>query len=183
MHEKDQMMAIANPELLITEYMQSYGQNVWNYAFLLTRSTHAADDITQEVFEQAFLHLSKFEHRSSPKTWLLSITRNRSKNHMTSAFMRRVTLMDRIDFRETEGSAEGAALDRYSVNVIWKHVLSLPAKYREALLLDAHYQLSHREIAQLLGIAEGTVKSRIHRARAKMEKLLKGDELGNEQIQ
>ena len=183
MQDKEPKMAAANPELLITEYMQCYGQNVWSYAFLLTRSTHAADDITQEVFEQAFLHLSRFEHRSSPKTWLLSITRNRSKNYMASAFMRKVTLMDRIDFKQSGSSAEGEALDRYSVNEIWKHVLSLPTKYREALLLDAHYQLSNREIAQLLGIAEGTVKSRIHRARAKMEKLLKGAELGNEQIQ
>jgi len=56
---------------------------------------------------------------------------------------------------------------------IWERVLQLKPVWREVLILDAAYQLSTKEIAQLLGIGEGAVKSRLHRARLKMSKMLK----------
>ncbi len=160
-------------EAVLNDLMQAYGQDVWNYAFVLTKRPDAADDLAQDVFLKAYRQWHTFRGESSVKTWLLSITRHASLNYLKSAFIRKVTLTDKLFSRESRRSAEKEALDRLRVREVWDIVLQLPAKYREVLILDAHYELKESEIADLLGIAPGTVKSRLHRARAKVEKALK----------
>jgi RNA polymerase sigma-70 factor (ECF subfamily) len=65
-------------------------------------------------------------------------------------------------------------MEQSAANEIWSKVLMLPVKYREVLILDAKYELTTKEIAGVLGLAEGTVKSRLHRARQKMSELRRG---------
>jgi RNA polymerase sigma-70 factor (ECF subfamily) len=62
-------------------------------------------------------------------------------------------------------------MENMAVNEIWQKVLKLPAKYREVLVLSAHHQLSMAEIATILEISSGTVKSRLHHARVKVLKM------------
>jgi RNA polymerase sigma-70 factor (ECF subfamily) len=59
---------------------------------------------------------------------------------------------------------------------IWSAVIQLPRKFREVIILDAHYALTTKEIAELLGISQGTVKSRLHRARKKVTAILETDD-------
>jgi RNA polymerase sigma-70 factor (ECF subfamily) len=63
---------------------------------------------------------------------------------------------------------------------MWQMVLQLPIKYREVLMLYAHYQLSMKEIAQVLDVNEGTVKSRLFHARRKMSKLKENQSYGSD---
>lgn len=161
---------------VLDDMMRVYGQDVWRYAYFLTKRTDAADDISQDVFLKAYRKLASFRGESSVRTWLLGIARHASLNYMRTAFFRKVTLVDRIWSNENERSAEQAAMERLQTERIWDMVLSLPAKYREILILDAHYDCSEQEMAELLGISRGTVKSRLHRARAKVEKLRKGED-------
>lgn len=63
------------------------------------------------------------------------------------------------------------------MNEVWDTVLNLPQKHREVLILDAKYELSYDEIAETLDVSIGTVKSRLHRARARVSKILSEDEL------
>jgi RNA polymerase sigma factor (sigma-70 family) len=63
---------------------------------------------------------------------------------------------------------------------MWRMVLKLPVKYREVLLLYAHHQLSLKEIAQILGVTEGTVKSRLFHARKKILKLKESGSHGSD---
>jgi len=153
------------------ELMDAYGKDVWNYAFSITRKWDMADDITQEVFLKAFRHLHTFRHVASVRTWLLTITRNTAIDFMRSAFIRRVTLVDRPAERGQLRSAEQEVIERLAVNETWKQVLSLPRKYREVLVLFAHYQLTLKEMAEVLGVTVGTVKSRLFHARRKMMSL------------
>nr|WP_223285196.1 sigma-70 family RNA polymerase sigma factor [Paenibacillus sp. PL91] len=162
-----------NVDSIFGDLMAAYGDDVWHYAFILVKSKDAADDITQDVFLNAYRLLHRFEGRSSPKTWLLTITRNKSINWLKSSFIKRVMLMGSVAHSTNQKSAEQEVLDQMGVHAIWQSVLRLPAKQREVLILDAHYQLSYSEMAGLLGISEGTVKSRLHRARARMELMLK----------
>lgn len=171
------MIAVDNPSSVLMEMMDAYGQAVWNYVFFLTKRRDAADDISQDVFLKALQHLHQFEGRCSVKTWLFAIARNLSMNYLKSSFIKKVTLMEWVTPKNHERSAELEAIGSMEVSRIWEHVLSLPVKFREVLLLEFHYQLPRREIAALLNISEGTVKSRLHRARARMEALLKGDDL------
>ncbi|WP_223192226.1 RNA polymerase sigma factor [Paenibacillus sedimenti] len=61
---------------------------------------------------------------------------------------------------------------------IWSAVIQLPRKFREIVILDAHYCLTAKEIAELLNISQGTVKSRLHRAHTKITVILETDNEG-----
>ena len=170
------MVAADDAGSVLKELMESYGQDIWNYAYFLTKRRDAADDISQDVFLRAFRHLKDFQGRSSVKTWLLTITRNLSLNYLKSSFISKVSLAGWLTTRQAGPSAEMEFLDTEAVSQIWKHVMQLPQAYREVLLLEFHFQLTRKEMAELLGISEGTIKSRLHRARVRMENLLKGED-------
>lgn len=157
---------------VLDELMRAYGTDVWNYAFFLTRRRELADDISQDVFVKVYNRLYTFNGQSSVKTWLLSITRNTARDALRSVWLRRVTLVDYWQDQRAGPSAERDALSRQMTDEIWSVVLSLPAKLREVLLLHAQYGLKQEEIAELLGVSLGTVKSRLHRARAAVSRKL-----------
>jgi RNA polymerase sigma-70 factor (ECF subfamily) len=104
---------------------------------------------------------------------MLTITRNLVKDHWRSAWFRKVITFGSPPVREgNASSAESEALNRLVTEEVWQVVLALPIKLREVLLLHAHHQLTYSEIAKLLSISEGTVKSRLYRARIKVAKLM-----------
>jgi len=80
--------------------------------------------------------------------------------------------MDYIAAKDTAKSAEAEAFDRLETKHIWNTVMELPVKFREVIVLDAYYQLTVQETAAMLGVPEGTAKSRLHRARKKLSSLL-----------
>jgi RNA polymerase sigma-70 factor (ECF subfamily) len=160
-----------DPQAVLDELMTAYGREVWNYAYSLTRKWDMADDITQEVFLKVYRHIHKFRRDSSVKTWLLTITRNTAIDFRRSAFLRKVTLSDWLEERGEARSVEQEAMEKWAVGEMWNLVLQLPAKYREAIILYAHHQLSMKEMAEVLGVTEGTVKSRLFHARQKLSKM------------
>lgn len=164
----------------LRELMETYGQEVWNLAYLLTKRRDLADDIAQDVFLRAYGAIASFRGESSVRTWLLSIARNVSINYLKTAFMRKVIPASRIKTKTTAPSAESEALRRSFADEIWEAVLSLPVKLREVLILHARYELGMREIAEMLGLSEGTVKSRLSRARRRMSAILKEEGLAYE---
>ncbi|WEK54303.1 MAG: RNA polymerase sigma factor [Candidatus Cohnella colombiensis] len=152
------------------ELMETYGQRVWDFAFYMTRRFDLADDVTQDVFLQAYRRIGTFRGQSSMQTWLLAITRNVALNYRRASFFRKVVLVDRPIERVngSSPSAEQEAMSRSRSEELWRVVMVLPVKYREVLLLDAKYDLSLEEIASVLDIPLGTVKSRLSRARSKV---------------
>jgi RNA polymerase sigma-70 factor (ECF subfamily) len=164
----------AMDSLALEDLMKKYGQQVWSFAYVLTKNRHLADDVTQDVFLQAYRHVASFRGESSVKTWLLAITRNICRNYRHAAFFRKVLLVgDSTPREDYDQSAEQAFLEREAANGVWRQVFRLPAKLRETLVLHAKYELSTAEIAKLLRIPEGTVKSRLFAARKKLSNLLK----------
>jgi RNA polymerase sigma-70 factor, ECF subfamily len=157
----------------LRDLMETYGQDVWNYIYCLTRKPDTADDLTQEVFIRAFEKVGSFRGECSVKTWLFTIARNLVMNYKRSSFIRKVFLVDFTTRSESHPSAEKEALSNIEANMLWKYVMELPEPYREAIVLEARYGLPVKEMAELLGVAEGTVKSRIARARAKISSKLK----------
>jgi len=156
---------------LLGELMTVYGKEVWNYAYSITRKWDLADDISQEVFIKVYKNLHGFRRDASVKTWLLTITRNTAIDFQRSAFLRKVTLTDWIGETGERRSVEHDVIENQTVNDMWNLVLQLPIKYREVLILYAHNQLSLKEIADVLEVTEGTVKSRMFHARKKLQKM------------
>jgi RNA polymerase sigma-70 factor, ECF subfamily len=165
---------------ILRDLMEAYGNDVWNYAFSLSRSTDQADDITQEVFLKVYRKLSTFRGDSSVKTWLLAITRHTAYDMKRSSFWNRIKAFDVFHPGGIQPSAEQEVIEKLAVNEIWKQVMELPVKYREVLILYAHYQLSMKEMADILNLSEGTVKSRLFHARARLLKMKERDSRGPE---
>ncbi|QGQ97506.1 RNA polymerase sigma factor [Paenibacillus psychroresistens] len=154
--------------------MNQYGDDVWKYAYWITNNREQAKDIAQEVFIKAHYKMHTFKGQSSFKTWLLAITRNIAINEMRSSYFRRVLLIGHVIKGKPESSAEAVYIGKQSVEEIWSIIMKLSSKLREVLVLDLEHELSIREISCLLNISEGTVKSRLFRARKKVESKLKG---------
>ncbi|MGO4494827.1 RNA polymerase sigma factor [Paenibacillus sp. 2RAB27] len=159
-------------ELVLRDLMEEFGDDVWNFAFFLTRRSHVADDISQDVFLAAFTGMYAFRGDCSVKSWLLTITRNKSLHYLQGAFFRKVTLTDRFISTGSSPAAEQVVFDRNDTRDLWDLVMTLPRKYREVLILDYHYGLKMIEIAKLLHVSVGTIKSRLNRAKKKMNALV-----------
>lgn len=166
--------ATAAEATTIDALMDAYGDDVVQYAYAITRDRELAKDIAQETFIRAHRKIDTFRGQSSLRTWLFSITRNMALNQLSSSYIRRVLSFAIVKPKQTAMSAEAAYLGEQSAKDIWAVILSLPVKLREVLSLDLRQELSVAEMAELLGIPEGTVKSRLYRARQKVEEAMKG---------
>ncbi|WP_256760152.1 RNA polymerase sigma factor [Cohnella sp. WQ 127256] len=159
---------------VLLQLMDQYGDDVLKYAYVLTKDREQAKDIAQEVFIKAHYNIHTFRGQSTIKTWLLTITRNLSLNYLTSSYFRRIRLFGTVKPRQSAPSAETAYIGNQSASDIWNIIMNLSNKLREVLVLDLEHGLAVQEIAQLLSLPEGTVKSRLHRARKEVETQLKG---------
>ncbi|WP_145336639.1 RNA polymerase sigma factor [Paenibacillus xylanexedens] len=169
----------------LASLMHDYGNDVWNYVYFLTRNTEQADDLSQEVFVRAYTGIATYRGDCSIKTWLLTITRNTTFTYRKSRFFRNSLWGETLSLesgqdqsgsrqmmreRSTHPSAEMEVIRKAHVHEIWDIVLALPEKFREILLLHLRYELTTVEIADMLRISQGTVKSRLSRAKVKVRK-------------
>jgi RNA polymerase sigma-70 factor, ECF subfamily len=165
-------------DYILQDLMAKYGNDVWNFAFFLTRSSDAADDLSQDVFLAVYDRVYSFRGECTMKSWILTITRNKSLNYLKKQLIRKILPVKSFTRKGTVQSAEFQLFDRIETRRIWSIVMQLPRKFREVVILDAHYDLTAKEIAELLGISQGTVKSRLHRARTKITAILETDNEG-----
>jgi RNA polymerase sigma-70 factor (ECF subfamily) len=159
---------------IIKEIIQAHGKELWNYAYSIVGNAEMTDDIMQDVFIKVVNKLHTFRGASSIKTWLLSITRNTAYNSKSTWFIRKVLPFEKWSERQSYPSAESEAIEQIEMNDAWETVMKLPVKYREVLVLMVHHDMSQKEIAETIGVPEGTVKSRLHHARLKFAKQYKG---------
>jgi RNA polymerase sigma-70 factor (ECF subfamily) len=162
-------------EQVLNDLIHTYQNEIWDYAFSITRSMDMADDVVQDVFLKVYEKLHTYRGEASIKTWLFRIARNTCFNRMKSGFIRRVLLMGEVkEGKAAAPSAENQALDNLLSTEAWRLVLELPVKHREVMVLHAYHGLTQEEIASLLQVPSGTVKSRLHNARLKLAKRYKG---------
>jgi RNA polymerase sigma-70 factor (ECF subfamily) len=126
----------------------------------------SADDLTQETYLRAFGSLHRFEHRSSLRTWLLSIARRVCADAVRARRRRRITLVRDDADLEILDPAQGHA-DRTAEGVVVADLLArLDADRREAFVLTQLLGLSYADAAEVAGCPVGTIRSRVARARA-----------------
>ncbi|MEM6553384.1 MAG: sigma-70 family RNA polymerase sigma factor [Planctomycetota bacterium] len=153
--------------------------SVYRMAMHLSRNPHEASDLTQETFLKALKASDKFELREhGVRPWLFKILHNAFYSRLSKA--KRETVVSDEVLGQTEGTTDEPppawdleSLDWEQVDDRLKHaVAELPAHYREVLLLWAVEGLKYREIADVLGVALGTVMSRLYRARSLLSEQL-----------
>ena len=142
-------------------YREHVGR-VYGLCLRMTRDAQLAEDCTQDTFINAWRALGQFETRSSLSTWLHRIAVN-----VSLAKRRKSGLVEPLPEEEEGGVAAEWTLETpVEVQEIENAIGALPEGARDALVLHALYGYSHGEAAQMLGIAEGTCKAQLHRARA-----------------
>ena len=163
------------------DLVRLHTRRVYGLCFRFTGSGSEAQDLTQEVFLRVFRTLKTFRSmEGSFATWLARVTRNLLIDHYRRTRQERVT--DSIEeqlpmIEEAGGSAsvrpDHALAGREASEILQATLQKLSPDLREAVILRDLQEMEYREIAEVLRIPEGTVKSRINRGRAELARHLR----------
>lgn len=172
------MISVADPpEVAIPALLEQHGGKIFGLAMRMCGSADKAEDLVQEVFLQAFRKWDQFEGRSSPTTWLYTIAaRMCGRMHRKKAGEpeRVHSLQSLLPFGDGDRvpdvkSDDEGPLDQQmrseAIESVGDAITHLPAKFRMPLILKDIIGLSVVEVAEILGLKEATVKTRLHRSR------------------
>jgi RNA polymerase sigma-70 factor (ECF subfamily) len=167
------------------ELVRVHTRQVYGLCFRFTNSGSEAQDLTQEVFLRVFRTIRSFRSsEGSFTTWLSRVTRNLLIDHYRRTRQERVTdsIEEQLPTLEEEGAAASVRPDhqlagREANEILQLTLQKLSPDLREAVILRDLQEMEYREIADILGIPEGTVKSRINRGRAELARLLRKQKL------
>jgi RNA polymerase sigma-70 factor (ECF subfamily) len=177
-------------ERAFNELVELYGDRVFRLLLRMLARREEAEDMAQETFVQVFKSIDQFRGDAKLGTWIYRVAINLCKNRVKYLPRRRSESED-----ELEPLAERASLDQASggvttaelsspdqiaygkqVEVIVKRCIAkLEPDFREVLVLRDVEDLSYEEISEITGLAEGTVKSRLHRARTMLKQLVESE--------
>src|SRR6184192_3210468 len=165
---------IANGDRLAMQVLYArYHVRVFRFVVRLVRDEATAEDVISEVFLDVWRQAGRFEGRSAVSTWMLAIARFKA----LSALRRRPDqeLDDRtIGASEDPSDDPAAALEKKDKSaMIRKCLTGLSAEHREIVDLVYYHEKSVEEVAEIVGIPENTVKTRLFYARKKLAELLK----------
>ncbi len=157
-----------------------YQSMVYNLAYRILGDRHAASDATQEAFISAFKAIGKFRGGSF-KAWLMRIVTNacydqlRRKQRRPTASLDALLVLDPAPVQsltDFEESPEAYTVRQELSKVIQMGIANLPSEQRITLVLADVQGFSYKEIAEVTGVALGTVRSRLSRARARLRDFL-----------
>jgi RNA polymerase sigma-70 factor (ECF subfamily) len=172
-------------EQAFNEIVRLYGDKVFSLVYRMIGSRQEAEDIAQEVFVTVFKTVDTFRGESKFSTWLLRIAANHSKNQI-KYLARRPTDANGLD-DAGDGAAGGHAgppvqghIDRPDVlaeaaeleTLMQQAIAALDEEHRLLVVLRDVQEMSYEEIGEITGLAEGTIKSRLHRARMAIKEWL-----------
>jgi RNA polymerase sigma-70 factor, ECF subfamily len=169
-----------------TELVKAHHRRVYGLCFRFTGSASDAEDLTQEVFLKVYGNLAAFDlARGTFQTWLTTMTRNLLVDHFRRSRAQRVTdsmdagwdgdgdeipLLQRL--ADKSPTQHDRAVHREIEKMVQDALTKISPELREAVILRDLQDMDYKEIAKVLRIPEGTVKSRISRGRAELARLL-----------
>lgn len=160
------------------QIVQRYKRKVFGIAYKFTGRFEEAEDLTQEVFFKVYKALDSYKREQEFSWWLVSISRNACIDYYRSVKRERKVLSgdltDLRNFRFQGLSPQGNLEAAERSKSLRLSLSALPDDLRVVLIMRDLKGLSYREIADQLNLAEGTVKSRIHRGRAELAARIKG---------
>lgn len=164
------------------DLIRPYERNVYRMALSFMKNEADAEDVAQEAFLNAFRNLANFRGQAKFSTWLISITLNAARDRLRRQKLAR---MDSLDETPEEGGhvspallrdwreVPSEALERQEIREMLREAIgSLAPLYREVVLLRDVEELSVEETALALTISVPSVKTRLHRARIMLQKVL-----------
>ena len=167
------------------ELVRQHTRQVYGLCFRFTNSAQEAQDLTQDVFLRVFKTIKTFRSaEGSFHTWLARVTRNLLIDHYRRTRQERVTdsIEEQLPMLQEKGGSAAARPDQALAGqeageILQATLQKLSPDLREAVILRDLQEMEYREIAEVLDIPEGTVKSRINRGRAELARLLRKQKL------
>jgi RNA polymerase sigma-70 factor (ECF subfamily) len=179
------ILAIPDPlkREMVMDLFNNYRKKGLAAAFQIVKNHHTAEDKVQEVFYAIARNPDKLKYATADKNWpyVEVMIRNRCKNYVRDT--KKEQLVDDFSKFEPQAQAYQAKMDIAEWLAVKERfmqaidaLLALPDVYKDALLLRYDNNLSNKEISEVLGIPDSTVRVRIHRALAILQKELAGGE-------
>lgn len=159
--------------------MSRHEATVVNLVYRFTGNREIAPDLAQDVFLRLYRASGRFEPRAKFFTFLYRVTLNVCRNHGSKSSRKQALSLDEgpagqaRELVDPFGSAEEQVSRRELSDVVREAVDALPAQQREAVILQRFQGLAYEEIADRLNLSIPAVKSRIHRAKLKLQELLR----------
>jgi RNA polymerase sigma-70 factor (ECF subfamily) len=168
------------------DIVQQYHRRIYNICYRFSGSPDDASDLTQEVFIKMYRTLSTFDtSRASFMTWVTTVTRNLLVDHFRKGKYDRITdSLDAAPAAQEDGltlaeqledkgaSPEARVRSQETQRLVHEALKRLSPELREAVILRDLQDLDYKDIAKVLNVPEGTVKSRINRGRTELARLL-----------
>ena len=156
--------------------MTTYAKRVFNMAYQFCGSREEAEDLTQDIFLKVYNSLAKFDFEKNFTAWLLTLT----KNYLIDEYRRtkwertqRDEFDERVLSQAPEAGPEASFVKKETRAIIWEGLNRLSSEMRMAVILRDLQGRSYDEMAEILNLPLGTVKSRVNRARLALAEVLK----------
>jgi RNA polymerase sigma-70 factor, ECF subfamily len=168
-------------DAVLSAILPQYRRKVYSLAWSIVKNPAAADDVAQDVFVKVWRSLASFDGRAKFSTWIYAITRNTAVSALRQQ-RPQVSLQDDAVLAEAEVALAGAsdsieARGNVETRRLVAALAELPEKQRQAVMLFYLQERSYDEVAEMLAMPLGTVKTLLHRARARLEQSLGDAEL------
>lgn len=170
-------------ESAFAELLRRYRAPVFNLCLRMLKNRDDAEDVAQDVFIKVFAMLDRYDERYAFRSWLFKISANQCIDFIRKNRVKMLSLDEPMQYRGEEierqfpddGATPDETLESKELGTLLLDVTAeLPPHYRSMIVLRHQEQMSYEEIAQVMDLPLGTVKARIHRARAMMkDKLLR----------
>jgi RNA polymerase sigma-70 factor (ECF subfamily) len=177
---------VARDETAFNELVLAYERRVFALVYRMLGRRDEAEDVAQDVFVQVFKAIDQFRGDAKLSTWIYRIAVNLCKNRTKYLSRRHASdqddldaMVDRVPLASAKGVSVGDVsrpdelVEGMQLEVIVKRAIAtLEPEFREVLILRDVEDLTYEEIAAVTGLPDGTVKSRIHRARGQLKALV-----------
>lgn len=168
---------VSGDEAAWEDLVRVHSRRVYAICYRFTGTDPEAQDLTQEVFLRLFRSLKSFRAaEGSFAVWLARLTRNLLIDHYRRTKLERATdsIEEQLPMLEEKGTrTEGLLAGREASELLQAALQKLSPELRETVILRDLQEMEYREIAQVLNVPEGTVKSRLNRGRAELARILR----------
>lgn len=155
------------------ELIQKYGNTILRIAFAYMKDRQKAEDVCQDVYVKLYCSDPSFDSEEHEKAWLIRVTINLCKDMHKSAWNQKMVLTDTmVEQASTQDEPSEELERRADAQELFDLVSSLDDQFKSVIILYYYQQMSTKEIASTLKIPESTVRTRLMRARNKLQTLL-----------
>src|SRR5882672_4880094 len=167
-----ELLATGRRDEALAAVVDAFRRKVFGLALSYLRDREAAEDVAQEVFIKVWKALPQFDGRATLSTWIYTITRNTSftalRSRRPNASLSDPEVLGAVEAEGANSAGERAELEG---EALMRLVDQLPAKQRQVVMLFYMEEQSYESVSAMLAMPVGTVKTLLHRARARLQEL------------